>query len=151
MTRRAVPAPLWPARALVLLRVSLGVFLIVKSTSKFGWVLDSSPLTERLTKWEVNEHTIALSRWYAHFLLPGAPVFARLSFIGELGGGIALIAGFQTRLIAALAALMILNYHLATGGLVDFEFLSDASGLIVVAALVTLALGGRALPLSVSR
>ena len=147
----ASPSSVWPARALVVLRVCLGVFLIVKSSSKFGWVLDSSPLTARLTKWMAKEDAVEVSRWYAQFLLPGAPIFARLSLIGELGGGIALIVGFHTRLIAALAALMILNYHLATGGLINFEFLSDASGLVVVSALITLALGGGGLPLSVTR
>jgi uncharacterized membrane protein YphA (DoxX/SURF4 family) len=78
-------------------------------------------------------------------------VFARLSLIGELGGGIALIVGFQARTVAILAALMVLNYHLATGGLVNFEFLSEANGLVTVAALLTLAIGGGNLPWSVTR
>lgn len=35
--RRSIPSSSpWPARALVLLRLSLGVFLIVKSTGKFS-------------------------------------------------------------------------------------------------------------------
>ena len=33
------------------------------------------------------------------------------------------MAGFYTRAIAAIAALMILNFHLATGGLVSWDFL----------------------------
>lgn len=150
--RRAVSsATPWPARALVVLRVSVGVFLIVKSISKFGWLLDGSPLTARLIKFAANQDVIALSRWYAQWLLPGAPVFARLSLIGELGGGIALIVGFRTRIVATLAALMILNYHLATGGLVDLEFLSEANGLVTVGALLALAIGASNLPWSVTR
>lgn len=139
----------WPARALVLLRVSLGIFLIAKSTSKFGWVLDATPLTNRLVAWSANQDAIELSRSYAHLLLPGAPIFARAALVGELGGGIALIAGFQTRLVSALAALMILNFHMASGGLVSWDFVFDPSGLVVVSALATLALGARDLPLSV--
>lgn len=46
---------------------------------------------------------------------------------------------------------MILNFHLATGGLVSWDFLFDPSGLVVVSALVSLALGARDLPLSVTR
>src|SRR6266540_1767904 len=101
-------------RALVLLRIALGVFLIVKSASKWGWLLDASPLHERLVKWSTRPESSGLSRAYAHLLIPGAAVFARMSLIGELGGGIALIAGVKTRIVAALATLMIVNYHLAT-------------------------------------
>ena len=130
-------------RALVLLRIALGVFLIVKSISKFGWLLDSTPLHDKLVKFAAKPESIDISRAYARLLIPGAAVFARLSLIGELGGGIALIVGFKTTIIAALAALMILNYHLATGGLIAYDFLSDASGLVVVAALITVAWGSR--------
>ncbi len=131
------------ARALMLLRITLGVFLIIKSVSKWGWLLDSAPLHDKLVKWSTRPDSIGVSRGYAHLLIPGAPVFARMSLIGELGGGIALIAGFKTRIVAALAVLMILNYHLATGGLIAYDFLSDPSGLVVVAALATLAVGAR--------
>lgn len=130
-------------RALVLLRICLGVFLIVKSINKFGWLLDTSPLTARLTAWAANPESIGISRAYAELLIPAAPVFARLALIGELGGGIALIAGFRTRIVAALALVMILNYHLASGGLLAYDFLTDASGLVVVSALAALAWGGK--------
>jgi uncharacterized membrane protein YphA (DoxX/SURF4 family) len=130
-------------RALMLLRVCLGIFLIIKAIGKFGWLLDSSPLTARLTAWAAKPGSIALSRAYAELLIPAAPVFARMALLGELGGGIALIAGFKTRIVAALAVLMIVNYHLASGGLISYDFLADASGLVVVAALSALALGAR--------
>ena len=138
-------------RALTVLRISLGIFLAIKSDSKLGWLADPSPLAERLARWSVKPESIALSRAYARLLAPSARVFARLSLLGELGGGIALVVGFHTRIVAALAALMILNYHLATGGLFAYDFLYDPSGLVVVSALVTLAIGGRGLPLSVTR
>jgi len=38
-----------------------------------------------------------------------------------------------------------------TPGLVSWDFLTDASGLVVVTVLIALALGGRDLPLSVAR
>jgi uncharacterized membrane protein YphA (DoxX/SURF4 family) len=132
------------------LRVALGVFLIMKSTTKFGWLMDGSPLTAKLADWAVRPEVFWLSNWYAEVLVPGAPLFARLVLFGELGGGLALIAGFWTRPVALIATLMILNYHLASGGLVAMDFLSDASGLVVVAALLALAFDGRNLPLSIA-
>jgi uncharacterized membrane protein YphA (DoxX/SURF4 family) len=149
-SRRSAPAGASPhAHALTLLRIAVGVFLLVKCSGKIGWLVDAEPLVSRLTRWAANEEAIGLSRWYAGALLPGAWAFARLSFIGELGAGLALIAGFRTRVIAALAALMILNFHLATGGLISPDFLSDASGLLCIAALAALVVGGRDLPFSV--
>ena len=130
-------------RAFVLLRIALGVFLLGKAVGKVGWLLDSAPLTQRLTAWAADPESIDISRAYARLLIPGAAVFARMALVGELGGGLALVAGFRTRIVAALATLMILNYHLASGGLIAYEFLSDASGLVVVAALVSLALASR--------
>ena len=130
-------------QALLLLRIALGIFLIVKATSKFGWLLDSAPLAARLSAWASDADSIAVSRAYAGMLASGAPLFARLVLVGELGGGLALIAGYRTRLVAALAALMILNYHLASGDLFSYNFLSDASGLVVVAALGSLALASK--------
>ena len=146
---RAVASP--HARALTLLRVAVGVFLLVKCSGKIGWIVDAEPLVSRLTRWAANEEAIGVSRWYAGLLLPGAWAFARLSFAGELGAGLALVAGFHTRVIAALAALMILNFHLATGGLISTDFLSDASGLLCVAALAALVVGGRNLPFGVTK
>src|SRR5262245_12535737 len=122
----------WVARALTIIRIALGVFLIVKSTGKFGWLLDASPLATRLTAWAARDQVSQISRDYASALIAGSALYARLALIGELGGGIALVVGFKTRIVAALAALMILNFHLATGGLIAWDFLSDASGLVVV-------------------
>lgn len=133
-----------------MLRVALGVFLIMKSTTKFGWLMDGAPLIARLTAWSADPDAFWLSGSYARMLLPGAPVFARLVLFGELAGGLALLAGFWTRPVALLAMLMILNYHLASGGLVAMDFLSEASGLVVVASLLALAFGGRNLPLSIA-
>jgi len=150
MSRGGGGGSVWTARALVLLRVAIGLFLIAKSVSKWGWLLDASPLTAKLVAWSAREDLAAASRAYAQMLVPGAPVFGRLVLLGELGGGLALIAGFWTRPVAALSALMVLNFHLASGGLFTPDFLNDASGLVVVAVLVALGLGARNLPLSVA-
>jgi len=73
-------------------------------------------------------------------------VFARLTVLGELGAGLALVAGFWTRLTAGLALVMVLNFHLATGAIFRFGFLTDASGLPLLGALAALAMAGGRLP-----
>ena len=135
-----------PGTALSLLRICLGVFLIAKGLGKLDFILDSTSLVERLVRWSHNEGLHPLSRSYSQALIPGAPILARLVLVGELGGGLALIAGYRTSVVALLAALMVANFHLATGSLFTVEFLTDANGFIAVAALIALALGGRDLP-----
>lgn len=150
MSRGGGGGSVWGGRALVLLRVALGVFLIMKSLSKWGWLMDATPLATKLTAWSTRADVAAASRSYAHLLIPGAPVFGRLVLLGELGGGLALIGGVWTRPIAVLSALMVLNFQLASGGLLTVDFLADSSGLVVVAGLFALGLGGRNLPLSIT-
>jgi uncharacterized membrane protein YphA (DoxX/SURF4 family) len=135
-----------PGAALSVLRVCLGVFLIAKGLGKLDFILDSTSLVERLVRWSNNEALPALSRSYSQALIPAAPVLARLVLVGELGGGLALIAGYRTSVVALLAALMVANFHLATGSLFTVEFLTDANGFLTVAALFVLALAGRDLP-----
>ena len=134
----------------LVLRVALGVFLIDKGLGKLPWLFESAPLAHRLTEWAARENVAEISRWYAHLLIGGAPLFARLSLLGELGGGVALVLGFRTREVAALSALMILNYHLASGGLIVPSFISEANGLATVGALIALAIGARNLPYSLT-
>lgn len=129
-----------PRAALTVLRICLGVFLTAKGLDKLSFLLDSSSLTDRLIRWSQDRESLALSRWYAEALIPAAPLFARLVLLGELGGGLALIAGYRTPVVAALCALMIVNFHLATGSLPTAEFLTDGGGFFVVATLVVVAL-----------
>ena len=83
--------------------------------------------------------------------MPGVPAFARLVFLGELTSGLALLAGFWTRLAATLAFFMVMNFHVASGALFESDFLTNGYGLPVAGGLLALAIGGRDLPLSVSR
>jgi len=82
---------------------------------------------------------------------PGVPLFARLVPLAELSTGVALILGFWTQLVAALAFLMVANFHFARGFFYEWEFLMDGAGLPVLGGLLVLALGGLRLPFSVSR
>ena len=135
-------------RGLRALSLALGVFLFSMGTSKVGWLSDPAPLVETLRKWL--EGASAPSRWYIENLaLPGAPVFARVVPLAELGAGAALVCGLKVRVAAALALAMILNFHFAAGVVFHLKYLTNGYGLPVLGGLLALALGGARLPLSV--
>ena len=131
-----------------LMAVMLGVFLIATGIDKVEWLVDSSLLAQRLDAWL--EGATPVSRWYIETLArPGLLLFARLVPIAEVAAGAALIAGFWTRLAAALALLVALNVHVASGSFAEWTFLRDGLGLPVLGGLLALAIGGSQLPISV--
>lgn len=134
---------------LAILRILLGVFFLFQGLDRLRWLVDSAPLAAQLAQF-MKEAT-PLNRWYVERLLPGLPVFARLVVLGELFTGLALIAGFWTRLTAGLAFLMVLNFHVAGGTLFGYAFLKDGYGLPVLGALLALTFGGGRLPWSVGK
>jgi uncharacterized membrane protein YphA (DoxX/SURF4 family) len=151
--RRGRPAPAADSRhAAVALRVMallLGVFFLSMGAAKFAWFTNSGVLAERLEGWANGAPPSV--RWYIEALaVPGIPVFARLVPLAEIGTGLALIVGFWTRLVAALAFLMVLNFHFASGLLHrGWELLLEPAALPVLGALLALAIGGSKLPFSV--
>ena len=138
------------ARGLTVLRVCLGVFFLFQGISKIGWLTDPSPLTAQLTGYL--ESANSWNRAYLEQVcIPGAPVFARLVLFGELATGLSLITGVYARYAAAVAFLMVLNIHFASGLLFQYRFLTNGYGLPVLGGLLALAIGGAALPLSLKR
>lgn len=136
--------------ALRMLSVVMGVFLLFMGLSKVGWLTDAGALTSRLYEWL--ETARPANRWYLeHVAIPGAPVFARLVMLGELATGAALVVGFRVRLAAAVALLMILNFHFASDVLFRYSYLTNGYGPPVVGSLLALVLGGTRLPASVSK
>ncbi len=92
------------------------------------------------------------TQWYIDTIAkPGVPLFARVVPIAELSTAAALILGFWVRLAAALAFVMVLNFHIATGELFMKEFLLDGAGLPLLGALLALAVAGGRLPWTVSK
>lgn len=138
------------ATGMRVLAFMLGLFFIFNAVDKAAWITDGSILEERLRGWL--EQGPPTTRWYIETLaMPGVPLFARLVPLAELSVGAALILGFWTRLAAAVAFLMVVNFHLARGFIVDPTFLIDGTGFPVLGGLLALAIGGSRLPLSVSR
>jgi uncharacterized membrane protein YphA (DoxX/SURF4 family) len=132
------------------LSLAMGLFLIAMGTTKLDWISDTSILTAELQKW--HQAAPAASRWYLESIaIPGAPVFARLVLLGELATGAALVCGFRVRAGAAVAFVMVLTFHFASGLLFQYSYLRNSFGLPVLGNLLALAIGGRKLPLSVSK
>ena len=140
-----------PAGALRILSLALGIFLIFMAADKIAWLTDSTILVRRLQEWRGMARPAA--RWYLDTIaIPGAPVFARVVVLSELAAGTALILGTRVRLAAALAFLMVLNFHFAADLIFRYTYLTNAYGLPILGGLLALAVGGGTrLPFSVSK
>src|SRR6186713_2081565 len=127
--------------ALLVVRISLGVFFIFEGWDKLPWMTDPGLLATALQKWA--DAGAPSSRWYIEtILLPGVSVFARLVFLGEVAAGLALISGIWLRPAAILAFLMVLNIHFAHSSIFQFGFLSKGDGLPILGGLLALAIAG---------
>lgn len=127
------------------LALMLGVFFLAMGLNKLAWLTDSGILMGKLQIFLKGASPSAA--WYIQTIaMPGVPLFARVVPIAELATAVALMAGFWTRLAAALALLMVLNFHFATGEVFSRAFLLDGAGPPVLGALLALAIGGGKLP-----
>jgi uncharacterized membrane protein YphA (DoxX/SURF4 family) len=141
---KASPAVL----ALRFLAAMLGVFFLAQGLNKLPWLLDSALLSDRFVNWERDAPPSV--RWYIDTIArPGAPLFARLIPLAELATAFSLMLGFWPRLSAALACVMVLNFHFALGSFYQWEALRDGALLPVVGGLLAIAAGGARLPYSV--
>jgi uncharacterized membrane protein YphA (DoxX/SURF4 family) len=137
------------AYGLVVLRLCLGVFFLFEALGKIGWFASSAVLANRLTEWL--QSAGPLNRSYLQMLLPGVEVFARLVPLGEFAVAAAFLLGGYTRLAAAVAVLMVLNFHFASGVMFQYSYLTNGYALPVLGGLLALAIGGAALPLSLKK
>jgi uncharacterized membrane protein YphA (DoxX/SURF4 family) len=128
---------------LTILRILIGVFFVFEGLGKIRWFTDTSILAGRLAEWGQTAAAGSISAWYlSRIAVPGVWIFARLVPLGELCGGLALIIGFWTPLVAFLAFVMVLNIHVASGALFKVSFLSNGYGLPVLGSTLALAVGG---------
>lgn len=139
-----------PALGLTVLRILLGVFFLCMGLNKLAWLTDAGILTRQLTEWM--DAGGAFSRWYVQTVcLPGVQVFARVVPLAEMATGVALILGAYTRPAALLALLMLLNFHVASGIIFSYAYLTNGYALPVLGGLLALALGGANLPASLKK
>jgi uncharacterized membrane protein YphA (DoxX/SURF4 family) len=132
------------------LSVAIGTFILFMGIDKWSWLTDATVLASRFQEWL--ETAPAASRWYLqNVAIPGTAIFARLVPIAEMALGTALIVGLETRRAAALALIMVINFHFASDVLFHYSYLTNAYGLPVLGSLLALAIGGSRLPLSLSK
>ena len=116
------------AGALRILSVMMGVFLVCMGLTKIDWLMDGGILTQLLQEWRGSARPLA--RWYLDTIaIPGAHVFARVVMLAEVAAGAALVLGVHVRLAAALALLMVLNFHLASDLIFYYSYLTNPYGL----------------------
>jgi len=133
--------------ALRVVAFGVGVFFLAMSYNKRQWLGDPAQLTERFQLWLPSVSPYA-QLYLKYVAIPGGSVFARLVPIAEFLTALSMLTGVYTNVAAVMALLMILNFHVATGALSSSEFLRDATGPPMFAALIALAIGGRHLPYS---
>jgi thiosulfate dehydrogenase [quinone] large subunit len=135
---------------LALLRVCLGVFFVFEGVGKVRWLADSSILAGQLATWSAGVGAGSISAWYLHHIaIPGIQLFARLVPLGEFISGLALVCGFWTPLFGFITFFMAMNFHIASGTIFRYAFLTNAYGLPVLGGTLALALGGVRLPWSI--
>ena len=126
--------------ALVLLRVYLGVVFLVSAVPKL-----QQDFTPGLTGLVQQVALQKAHQFYRPFLeqvvLPNAPVFAALVTWAELFVGVTLILGLLTRLSAAVALVLALNYLFAKGAWFWTPSSNDAAFVAIALALLIGAAG----------
>ena len=138
------------AAGLRALSVIMGVFLIFLGIDTLSWLTDTGILRGRFDEWL--QTAPPASRWYLETLaVPGAAVFARIVPLAEMAAGAALVGGIFVRLAAALAFLMVLNFHFASDVLFHYSYLTNGYGLPVLGSLLALSIGGTRLPLTITK
>ena len=131
------------AAGLAILRISIGLFFIFEGLGKIRWFTDSSVLAAQFTAWSQAAPPGSIAHWYLQRVaIPGLPFFARLVPAGEIVSGIAMVAGFATPLFAFVAFFMALNFHVASGALFKYSFLTNGYGLPVLGSTLALAVAG---------
>src|SRR5215510_8474947 len=112
------------AVALLLVRITSGIYLFFVGLGKISWLVNTAPFASALSAWLSQSNS--LTRWYLERVQPGAPLFARLLPLAEIVTGFALIAGFWTRLAAAVGFVILFNVQFAAGAMFHFAYLSEA-------------------------
>jgi uncharacterized membrane protein YphA (DoxX/SURF4 family) len=74
-------------------------------------------------------------------MIPHHAVLARVVALGELGLGAMLLLGLFTPLASALALLMVLNFHFASGALFSLEYVTGQDGLVYLLLFPVLLFG----------
>jgi thiosulfate dehydrogenase [quinone] large subunit len=126
-----------PRALLVILRVHLGVILLI---TVLGKLTRDAPFSAEmlgfLQGYAMRNASGAYQQFLQQAVIPHATLFSYLIMAGELVAGLSLLTGTATRLGAAVAMLLFLNYMLAKGRLFWSPDSEDAA--VFFSALVVL-------------
>ena len=136
-----------PTAAWTVLRICIGAFFVFEGLSKIAWFTDTSVLAARLAEWSHAAAPGSISALYLERVAaPFTSIWARMVPLGEIGCGTAMILGVGTPVFAFLAFLMALNFHVASGTLFKYSFLTNGYGLPVLGSTLALTLAGGTKP-----
>jgi uncharacterized membrane protein YphA (DoxX/SURF4 family) len=124
---------------LALLRIAAGISILGPGLHKLGWFAHPE-LEQTLASWAEHAPNSMVLR-YLHAVTPHHSLLARVVAVGEIGVGTMLILGFLTPLAAALAFVMIVNYHFASGAMFKLDYITGQNGLTYLLVFPTLFLG----------
>jgi thiosulfate dehydrogenase [quinone] large subunit len=126
-----------PRALLVILRVHLGVILLVTDLGKLTRDAPfSAEMLGFLQGYAMRNASGAYQQFLQQAVIPHATLFSYLIMAGELVAGLSLLTGTATRLGAAVAMFLFLNYMLAKGRLFWSPDSEDAA--VFFSALVVL-------------
>jgi uncharacterized membrane protein YphA (DoxX/SURF4 family) len=140
------------ATGITILRICIGVFFIFEGLGKIRWFTDTSILRAQLTGWLGAVPPGSLSHAYLERVaIPGTALFARLVPLGEITSGAAMVLGVWPRVFAAIAFLMAMNFHVGSGVLFRYSFLTNGYGLPVLGSTLALVFAGPARSRAIKR
>ena len=125
--------------ALALLRIAAGISLLGPGLKKLSWFAHPA-LEPILANWAQHAPN-GLVFSYLHLVAPHHAGLARLVAIGELGLGTLLILGLFTPVAAALAFLMVAQFHFASGAMFQPSYLTGQNGFVYLVIFPALLLG----------
>ncbi len=125
--------------ALALLRIAAGISLLGPGLGKLSWFAHPA-LEPILANWAQHAPN-GLVFSYLHLVAPHHAGLARLVAVGELGLGALLVLGLFTPVVAALALLMVVQFHFASGAMFQASYLTGQNGLVYLLIFPVLFLG----------
>jgi len=135
------------AAGITILRICTGVFFFCEGLGKIRWFTDTSLLGGQLNGWLAAAPSGSVTHAYLErFAIPGTALFARLVPLGEMISGAAITLGVWPRVFALIAFAMALNFHVASGALFTYSFLTNGYGLPVLGSTLAVAFAARSRP-----
>jgi uncharacterized membrane protein YphA (DoxX/SURF4 family) len=131
-----------PRALLVILRVHLGVILLITDAGKLGRDEPFSVEMLGFLRHAMHNASAPYRAFVEHVVIPHATTFSVLVVAGELVAGLSLLFGVATRIGAAVAMLLFLNYMLAKGRMFWSPDSEDAA-VFFSALVVALGAAGR--------